>query len=180
MIKKIAYNILISIIFSTIFIINLKIFATENVNTWDILSATSWNNIINSIFWKNVWSWKIVYTWWNVWIWTSNPTAKFELAWSAKIFWTTETKNITTIYQASTDWFLIWYASINSSSATNISIYSDSNSNPWTLIQRSWKETWTMPQYYTTFNVPIKKWDYYKVITEWSPSVVLYRIPIWN
>lgn len=87
--KQIFINsLIISITFFWIWGIFLTAFAAINtVNSGDALTANSWNNLISNIFWKDMWSGKIVYTWWNVWIWNSNPSSKLDIAWDLTVTW---------------------------------------------------------------------------------------------
>jgi hypothetical protein len=56
------------------------------VNNWEVLNASTINNIIDNLFWKSDISWNISYTWWNVWIWTT-PSEKLDLWWGNIKMW---------------------------------------------------------------------------------------------
>jgi hypothetical protein len=79
------------------------------VNTWDILTANNWNNLItlvnlnDSSISNN--SWKLVNitsNWTNIWIWVATPTSKLDInSWDIKLWWYKAIVNIWSAFQTS-------------------------------------------------------------------------------
>lgn len=89
--KQIFKTVILWIVFWITVLITIYLWARvlaalSNVSSWQTLTATTWNEVISNLFWKDWWSWKIYYTGGNVGIWTSNPTSTFELKWRSRIF----------------------------------------------------------------------------------------------
>jgi len=84
-------------------------------------------------------------------------------------------------YLAETDGFLHGYVISMGTIANNLLIYTDSNPDPTSLIIRAGKETTSIPIWnYVPFMVPIKKGDYYKIVSENSVVASIYWMPIGN
>jgi hypothetical protein len=72
--------IMLSMTLTWLLLVYASVVFPSKVNNWEVLNASTINNIIDNLFWKSDSSWNISYTWWNVWIWTT-PSEKLDLWW---------------------------------------------------------------------------------------------------
>lgn len=88
------------------------------VNNWEVLDASTINNIIDNLFWKSDNSWNISYSWWNVWIWTNAPSEKLDLWWGNikmgyEIVKVTCSNNSNCIAYCSSGKYIIWWSCLS-------------------------------------------------------------------
>jgi len=99
---------------------------------------------------------------------TTSPAATLQVKGTMKVFGDWESKSTGTIYQASTDGFVVGYFTGTSGSST-LTGYTDANSSPVTLVVYDFPETDDRP---CSFIFPVRKGDYWVVRASNGTAVV--------
>lgn len=171
-----------------------------SVNTWDKLTSSTFNNLISNIedinsrvssissIWTKTWN-NIYYNSWNVWVGNNNPQANLDVSWTVKMFWNRTAISVWTTYQAPSDWFVLafWRTDWNSwLIRLSLLAWNPPVNSLWEAYSYN---NWVTRLWSFQLMIPIKKWEYYKLVCEWSDSCpatyflwwfMAYFIPLWN
>lgn len=131
--------IMLSMTLTWLLLVYAAVVFPSKVNNWEVLNASTINNIIDNLFWKTDNSWNISYTWGNVWIWTI-PSEKLDLWWGNVKMWY---QIVTISYNAwdSTLWrinaqcpagkYILWWSCTTSNWSVWVETYISSNNSFW-------------------------------------------------
>lgn len=162
-----------------------SVYAYTNLPTatsWDSLTETIWNDLINSV--NDIWTRtdNIFSVGWNIWIWEATPGAKLHVAWDLKVDWNRIIRKSvvqvnSTTYNVGTSWTL-WPTFSNITDFKAGSLVKLSYNIPMRNDSISWGGWYIEPQisfdWWSSWNSLWSSWYDGWVMNNTSPSIGSY------